>query len=117
MLDTGKQTRKQTSKRQAKLGKVKPGYAGQRADVGGGAGGARTGGTGAESAVQDRNKVQEQGTGQGAGQYVAWGGKERHRGENRSLYIHNPPLSTWVTTFTRIYQYHDYQCHDSNRRF
>ena len=43
----------------------------------GGAGGAGTGGTGA-------------GTMQG--QYVAWGGKERHRGENRSLYIQNPPL-------------------------
>ena len=37
---------------------MKPGYAGQRADVGGGAGGARTGGTGAGSAgaVQDRNR-------------------------------------------------------------
>ena len=44
------------------------------------------------------------GTGQGAGtgQYVAWGGKERHGGENRSLYIHNPPLPTWVTTHIRI---------------
>ena len=38
LLDTGKETRKQTSKGQAKLGKVKPGYAEQRADVGAGSG-------------------------------------------------------------------------------
>ena len=43
---------------------------------------------GVQGAVQDGKTGQEQ--------YVVWGGKERHRGENRSLYIHNPPLQTWV---------------------
>ena len=118
MSPNGAQESGQARDKQSKtrLGKAKPGYAGQRADVGGALG--VLGPEVQELGVQVRSRTGT-GTGQGAGtgQYVAWGGKERHRGENRSLYIHNPPLPTWVTTYIRIYQYHDYQCQDSNRRF
>ena len=76
---------KRQESRQAKQGYARQGEAGRCRTMGGhrGAGGAGTGDTGART-------------------ICCVGGKERHRGENTSLHIHNPPLPTWVTTYIRI---------------